>query len=87
MIFLSTSLFITYVISFLLLFLFRILVKNFSKKYLQSDDKIKLVKAVIYGADANAISVANALRTEKPSRFKLVAFIDKFKKVKTSKSI
>lgn len=86
-IFLSTSLFITYVISFLLLFLFRILVKNFFEKYLQSDDKIKLVKAVIYGADANAISVANALRTEKPSRFKLVAFIDKFKKVKTSKSI
>lgn len=85
--FLSTGLFITYVISFLLLFLFRILVKNFFEKYLQADDKKQLIKAVIYGADANAISVANALKTEKPARFKLVAFIDKFKQVKTSKSI
>jgi FlaA1/EpsC-like NDP-sugar epimerase len=75
------------VISFLLLFLFRILVKNFFEKYLQGDDKKQLIKAVIYGADANAISVANALKTEKPARFKLVAFIDKFKQVKTSKSI
>lgn len=85
--FLSTGLFITFVISFLLLFLFRILVKNIFEKYLQSDDKRKLVKAVIYGADANAISVANALKTEKPSRFNLVAFIDKYKQTKTSKSI
>lgn len=85
--FLSTGLFITFVISFLLLFLFRILVKNIFEKYLLSDNNKKLVKAVIYGADANAISVANALKTEKPSRFNLVAFIDKYKHTKTSKSI
>ncbi|MCF6129907.1 polysaccharide biosynthesis protein [Flavobacterium sp. AS60] len=85
--FLSTGLFITYVISFLLLFLFRILVKNFFEKYLQVEDKKQLIRAVIYGADANAISVANALKTEKPSRFKVVAFVDKFKQDKTSKSI
>ncbi|PZO27613.1 MAG: polysaccharide biosynthesis protein [Flavobacteriaceae bacterium] len=85
--FLPTALFITYVISFLLLFLFRILVKNVFETYLQTGDKNKLIKAVIFGADANAISVANALKTEKPSRFKLIAFIDKFKQVKTSKSI
>ena len=84
---LSTGLFITYVISFLLLFLFRILVKNFFEKYLQVGDKKKLIRAVIYGADANAISVANALKTEKPSRFNVVAFVDKFKQDKTSKSI
>lgn len=85
--FLSAGLFITYVISFLQLFLFRILVKNFFEKYLQVDDKKQLTRAVIYGADANAISVANALKTEKPSRFNVVAFVDKFKKDKTSKSI
>jgi len=85
--FLSTGLFITYVISFLLLFLFRILVKNIFEKYLHSSNTSKLIKAAIYGADANAISVANALKTEKPGRFKLVAFIDKFKQIKTSKSI
>lgn len=85
--FLPTALFITYVISFLLLFLFRILVKNVFETYLNTGDKNKLVKAVIYGADANSISVANALKTEKPGRFKLIAFIDKFNQVKTSKSI
>ena len=86
-VFLSTGLFITYVISFVLLFLFRILVKNVFERYIQVSNDSKLVKAIIYGADANAISVANALKTEKPGRFKLIAFIDKFKQVKTSKSI
>jgi FlaA1/EpsC-like NDP-sugar epimerase len=85
--YLTTALFITYVISFLLLFLFRILVKNFFEIYLQVEDTNQLVRAVIYGADANAISVANALKTEKPSRFNVVAFVDKFMQVKTSKSI
>lgn len=86
-IFLTTGLFICYVISFLLLFLFRILVKYFFEKHMNVDDKRKLVNAVIYGADANAISVANALRTELPSRFNLLGFIDKFKQNKTGKSI
>ncbi|PWA04030.1 polysaccharide biosynthesis protein [Flavobacterium psychrotolerans] len=84
---LTTGLFISYVISFTLLFLFRILVKYFFEKYMNFDDKKQLTNAVIYGADANAISVANALRTEKPSRFKLLGFIDKFSQDKTSKSI
>jgi FlaA1/EpsC-like NDP-sugar epimerase len=86
-IFLSTGLFITYVISFLQLFLFRILVKFFFERYMQVNDTKKLIRAVIYGADANAISVANALKTEKPSRFNVVAFVDKYKQTKTSKSI
>ncbi|WP_333875343.1 nucleoside-diphosphate sugar epimerase/dehydratase [Flavobacterium sp.] len=85
--FLTTGLFITYITSFLLLFLFRIMVKNVFEKFLQKDDNKNLIKAVIYGADANAISVANALKTEKPARFKLIAFVDKFNQVKTSKSI
>jgi FlaA1/EpsC-like NDP-sugar epimerase len=85
--FLSTGLFITYVISFLLLFLFRILVKNVFETYLQVADTNQLVRAVIYGADANAISVANALKTEKPARFNVVAFVNKFQQDKTNKSI
>ena len=84
---LSTGLFITYVISFLLLFLFRILVKNVFETYLQVADANQLTKAVIYGADANAISVANALKTEKPARFNVVAFVNKFQQDKTNKSI
>ncbi|MGC4041461.1 MAG: nucleoside-diphosphate sugar epimerase/dehydratase [Flavobacterium sp.] len=85
--FLSTGLFITYVISFLLLFLFRILVKNVFETYLQVADTNQLTRAIIYGADANAISVANALKTEKPARFNVVAFVNKFQQDKTNKSI
>lgn len=85
--FLSTGLFITYVISFLLLFLFRILVKNVFETYLLVADINQLTKVVIYGADANAISVANALKTEKPARFNVVAFVNKFAQGNTSKSI
>lgn len=76
--YLNTGLFISYVVSFLLLFLFRILVKYIFEKYISGDDKKKLIGAVIYGADANAISVANALRTESPKRFQVLGFVDKF---------
>jgi len=85
-IFVTTSLFISYVNSFLLLFLFRIMVKYMFERYMNLEDH-KLTNAVIYGADANAISVANALKTEKPSRFKLLGFIDKFNYNKVGKSI
>ena len=86
-IFVTTGLFINFVLSFLLLFLFRILIKYVFEKYMYFEDKKKLINAVIYGSDANAISVANALKTETPSRFKLRGFIDKFNQNKTSKSI
>jgi len=86
-VFVTAGLFISYVISFLLLFLFRILIKYIFEKYMNFEDNKKLINAVIYGSDANAISVANALKTETPSRFKLLAFIDKFNQNKTSKSI
>ncbi len=85
-IFVTTSLFISYVNSFLMLFLFRIMVKYMFERYLNAEDH-KLTNAVIYGVDANAISVANALRTAKPSRFKLLGFIDKFSYNKAGKSI
>jgi FlaA1/EpsC-like NDP-sugar epimerase len=76
--YLTTGLFISYVISFLLLFLFRILVKHVFEKYTTTVDAKKLIPTVIYGADANAISIANALRIETPARFKLRGFIDKY---------
>lgn len=76
--FLSTALFINYIISFVMLFLFRILVKYLFERYMNIEDRKKLIRAVIYGADANAISVANALRAENPKRFAIIGFIDKF---------
>ncbi|SCY39433.1 polysaccharide biosynthesis protein [Flavobacterium caeni] len=86
-VFLTTGLFLSYVVSFLLLFLFRIMVKFFFEQYMHFEDKKKLVNAVIFGADANAISVANALRTETPGRFRVVGFVDKFNPTRTGKSI
>jgi len=76
-IYLIPSLIVNYAITFLLLFLFRIFVKKFFEilKFKQNDSGT--LRAVIYGSDANAIFVANALKAEIPSRFKLVAFINK----------
>jgi FlaA1/EpsC-like NDP-sugar epimerase len=86
-IFIPTALFITYIVSFLLLFLFRILVKNVFETYMHYGESRNLIRAVIYGTNSNAISIANALKAEKPTRFKLVAFIDKYNVAKASKSI
>ena len=86
-IFMSTALFINYLISFLLLFLLRILVKNIFESYTRAAEKNPLINVVIYGADANAISIANALKTEIPARFNVRGFIDKYHVSKTSKRI
>lgn len=76
-IFLNTGIFINGVLSFFFLFFYRIVVKQTFEKYLNVSKEEGRVKALIYGFDANAIAVANALRSEVPSRFKLIGFIDK----------
>jgi FlaA1/EpsC-like NDP-sugar epimerase len=75
--FLNTALFINIVLSFCGLFLYRVVVKQTFELYFIERTDHKLIKAIIYGTDANAISVANALKFETPSRFKIVAFVDK----------
>ena len=75
--FLNTALFINIVLSFCGLFLYRVVVKQTFELYFMEKTNHKLIKAIIYGTDANAISVANALKFETPSRFKIVAFVDK----------
>ena len=75
--FLNTALFINIVLSFCGLFLYRVVVKQTFELYFVEKTNHKLIKAIIYGTDANAISVANALKFETPSRFKIVAFVDK----------
>jgi FlaA1/EpsC-like NDP-sugar epimerase len=75
--FLNTALFINMVLAFCGLFLYRVVVKQAFELYFTDKDKNNLIKAVIYGTDANAISVARSLKLETPSRFKIVAFIDK----------
>ena len=75
--FLNTALFINVVLSFCGLFLYRVIVKQTFEIYFIPKTDHKLINAIIYGTDANAISVANALKFETPSRFKIVAFVDK----------
>ncbi|WP_370511491.1 polysaccharide biosynthesis protein [Flavobacterium sp. GT3R68] len=76
-IYLVPGLVVNYLISFSLLFLFRIFVKKMFEFYTAEKSKGGLIRAVIYGSDANAISVANALQAEIPTRFKLVGFLNR----------
>ena len=75
--FLNTALFINIVLSFCGLFLYRVIVKQTFELYFSEKSSSKLIRTVIYGTDANALSVANALKFETPSRFKIVGFVDK----------
>ncbi|MDR6846411.1 nucleoside-diphosphate sugar epimerase/dehydratase [Flavobacterium granuli] len=75
--FLTTALFINVVLSFCGLFLYRVVVKQTFELYLSEKSTTKLIRTIIYGTDANAISVANALKFETPTRFKIVGFVDR----------
>ncbi|MCC9071709.1 polysaccharide biosynthesis protein [Flavobacterium sp. F-65] len=75
--FLNTAFFINIVLSFCGLFLYRVVVKQTFELYFAEKNNTKLIRTIIYGTDANAISVANALKFETPSRFKIVGFVDK----------
>jgi len=76
-IYLMPSLFINFVITFSTLFLFRIFIKITFENVNSLDRNNQLLKAVVFGADANAISVVTALQSEKNKRFEIVGFIDK----------
>lgn len=75
--FLNTAFFINIVLSFCGLFLYRVVVKQTFELYFVEKNDTKLIKTIIYGTDANAISIANALKFESPSRFKIIGFVDK----------
>jgi FlaA1/EpsC-like NDP-sugar epimerase len=75
--FLNTGLFINMLLSFCGLFIYRVVVKQTFEYYISSKTDENLVRVIIYGTDANAISVAKALKLESPARFKIVAFVDR----------
>ncbi len=75
--FLNTALFINIVFSFCGLFLYRVIIKRTFEIYFSEQESDKLVRTIIYGTDANAISVAKALKAETPGRFKIIGFVDK----------
>lgn len=85
-IYLMPGLFFNYLLSFLSLFLFRIFVKFIYERYSAEKSNSDLLKVLIYGVDANAIAIVNALRAEEPKRFRIVGFISKVNQ-NTSKRI
>jgi FlaA1/EpsC-like NDP-sugar epimerase len=76
-VYLTTGAFINAVLSFSFLFFYRIVVKQTFEKIFSGTSTIRKMEAIIYGSDANAIAVANALKSESPARFKIIGFIDK----------
>jgi FlaA1/EpsC-like NDP-sugar epimerase len=74
--YLNTALFVNTVFTFCGLFLYRVTVKRTFELYFSDISKNQLVRTIIYGTDANAISVANALNFETPARFKVIGFVD-----------
>jgi hypothetical protein len=63
--------------------LYRVIIKQTFEMYFSEQGSNKLIRTIIYGTDANAISVANALKFETPSDLKLL-FVDKTIKMQQS---
>ena len=74
-VFLFPGLIIHFVISYILLLAFRLAVKFLFENFLLAFNKESATKVAIYGADANAVALANALNLETPKRYQLVGFI------------
>ncbi|WP_423818774.1 nucleoside-diphosphate sugar epimerase/dehydratase [Salinimicrobium sp. TIG7-5_MAKvit] len=74
-IYLVAGLIFYFLVSFSLLFLFRLSVKQVYEYFKTSQKNQNLQKAVVFGADENAISIAGALEIEHPKRFDIRGFI------------
>ena len=76
-IFLFPVLLIHFITTFLLLLLFRVIVKFVYEKYVNFNTTDNTQRVLIFGIDSNAVAVANALSLEQPKKYNVVAFIDK----------
>ncbi|MGB7843797.1 MAG: SDR family NAD(P)-dependent oxidoreductase, partial [Salinimicrobium sp.] len=74
-IFLVAGLIFYFLVSFSLLFLFRLSVKQVYEYFKRTQKNQNLIKAIVFGADENAISIAGALEIEHPKRFDIRGFI------------
>ncbi|AEH00894.1 nucleoside-diphosphate sugar epimerase/dehydratase [Lacinutrix sp. 5H-3-7-4] len=63
--------------SFCGLFLFRMLVKQVFEVYINYQHSENQLNVLVYGTNENAIAIASALKSEKPSRYKVLGFVDK----------
>ncbi|WP_375242071.1 polysaccharide biosynthesis protein [Lacinutrix sp.] len=76
-IFLVPEILVYSIISFCGLFLFRILVKQVFEVYINLQHSEDQINVLVFGTDENAIAIASALKSEKPSRYSVLGFIDK----------
>ncbi len=74
-----TASFLNAFLSLGLLLLFRIFVKHIFEYYINKNHFNDKTNIIIYGLDANAISVARALESENPKRYNVIGFLDKTK--------
>lgn len=74
---LSTGILINFILSFSLLFMYRMFVKYVFENFFLNINKENRMRAVIFGTDSNATALATALKFEVPGRFVLVGFFDK----------
>lgn len=74
-IYLVAGLIFYFLVSFSLLFLFRLSVKQVYEYFKRTQRIQNLQKAIVFGADENAISIAGALEIEHPKRFDIRGFI------------
>jgi len=74
---LTTGVLINLILSFSLLFLYRIFVKYVFENYFSNANKKNRMRTIIYGTDSNATTLANALKFENPGRFTIIGFFDK----------
>lgn len=74
-IYLVAGLIFYFLVSFSLLFLFRLSVKQVYEYFKRTQRNQNLQKAIVFGADENAISIAGALELEHPKRFDIRGFI------------
>lgn len=71
-----SKLVIYFSISFTILFLMRVFVKQIYENFVKGPKNIDVKRVLIYGVDSNAIAIANAIKSEYPSRFNPVGFIN-----------
>ena len=74
--YLTVGLFINAIFTALSLFSYRVLVKHIFLNYTSAGKSIDLIRTIIVGTNSNAISIANALNSEAPQKFKVVGFMD-----------
>lgn len=74
-VYLLPALVVHFLVTFLLLFSFRVMVKLVFEHYLSGVSTSRLPKLLIYGSDSQAVALAHALLLEQPRKYQLVGFV------------